>query len=213
MSLKVIQELGDEHVQSELMSRIETWYKELKDILSALPEDLKIYWFAQDDPGIMKDFGVGGYAYSPQIMSLGFTLDFEDKEDQLKQLKSTVYHEGLHIAQNYTGTGETTPLIECMIYEGLATIFEREVLGNHQPYGEYPDDKTVRQWIDDISDVKTPWGFADYAKWGFEDPESGEKWRLYKAGTWLIDQILKNTDTTVMNMTKMTANQILELHK
>jgi uncharacterized protein YjaZ len=213
MPLKVIQNLGDDAVQAKLMPKITAWYEEVKQLLPALPESLQIYFFAQDDPGIMKECGVGGYAYSPEIMSLGYLLDFADKKEQMNQLKSTVFHEALHIAQNYTGSGEQTPLIECMVYEGLATVFERVVLGNSQPYGEYPDDTAVvEQWIKSIKKVKTPWNLSDYSKWGFYDEDSGEKWKLYKAGTWVIDQIIESNDSiSLLELTKMSAKEILNL--
>lgn len=213
MSIKVIHKLGDDTVQSSILPKIEIWYDELRVFLPSLPSNLQIYFFDQDDPGIMKEFGVGGYAYSPEIMSLGFLIDFVDREEQLKQLKSTIYHEGLHIAQGYTGNGKDTPLIECMIYEGLATVFEREMLGNVQPYGIYPkDEETLNRWVKSIRSVDTPWQWEDYERWGFIDPKTKEQWRLYKAGTWFIDQVLKNNkELSVLDLTRLSAKDILRL--
>jgi uncharacterized protein YjaZ len=213
MSFEVIKKLGDDKVQAELMPKIENWYFEARELLPNLPDSIKIYFFEQDDPGIMKELGVGGYAYSSEIMSLGFALDFEDKVEQLAQLKSTIFHEALHISQGYTGSGETTQMIECLAYEGLATVFEREILGNRQPYGEYPNnEELIMEWIDSIKNINTPWDYSVYRKWAFRDPETGERWILYKGGTWLIDQILKkNKSLSVLDLTKMTAKEILML--
>lgn len=214
MSLEVIKALGNEKVQEDLLPRIDTWYSAARELLPALPEDIKIYFVDQDDSIIMPGFGVGGYAYNPETMSLGFDLYFDDREEQIRQLESTVYHEGMHIAQGYTGTGEAIPVDHWVVYEGLATVFEREILGNRQPYGIYPKDKKIiLGWLDEMSKIKTPWTYDEYSKWAFIDEESGEKWRLYKAGAWLIDQIMKKSGKSVLDLSKLNAKEIRKLYE
>lgn len=215
MAFGVIKQLGDDAVQAELMPKIEKWYGEVRELLPSLPKTINIYFFAQNDPGIMKEYGVGGYAYSSEIMSLGFDLGFANKEEQLQQLRSTVYHEGLHIAQGYTGECTELPLLDCVVYEGLASVFEREYAGMEQVYADYKNEvKLIPEWIKLMSKIGPNWEYATYAKWGFKDEETGEKYKLYKSGTWLIDTILQsNPRLTVLDLTKMSAEEVLKLVK
>lgn len=216
MPLRVIQDLGDDKVQAELLPLIQGWYNELRRILPNLPVDLQIYFFEQGSPNIMEESGVGGYAYSSEIMSLGWDLQFPDKVEQKKQLRSTVYHEGLHISQNYTGASEKMPLLHNAIYEGLATVFEREVLGMSQPYGNYSDvtESELKSWIRAIAELGRDYTDEQYSNWAFKDPSTSEKWRLYRAGTWMIDKILENNpNITLYDLITKTAEEIVRLRK
>jgi len=215
MALKVIQDLGDDAVQSELMPRIAEWYEEVRVLLPSLPEHMQIFFFEQDSEKISTELGgIAGMAYSSDIISLGFLLIYDDKKEQLKQLKSVVFHEALHVAQGQTVMSGDVPLLESMVYEGLATVFEREIIGNDQPYGKYPsDDSKLKQWLKAISQILPPIDYENvYNKWAFYDETDNQRWKLYKAGTWFIDQILlENKDLSVIDLTKMSAKEILKL--
>ncbi len=216
MPLKVIQDLGNDVVQSELMLKIEKWYDEVRVILPNLPENLQIFFLDQNSENIMPESGIGGIAYNNEIMSLGFDLNFKDKKEQLLQLKSTIFHEALHIAQGHTLLSNDAPLLESMVYEGLATVFEREIVGIDQPYGKYPKDVSIiEDWVDRISLINPPVDFeSEYSRWAFYDSDEDEAWKLYRVGTWYIDQVLsENKNLSIIDLTKMTAKEILNLKR
>ena len=209
-SLEVIKPLGSDDIEQALMPKLSDWYEELRALLPNLPEHLQVYFVDQDDPLMIPELGLGGYAYSQSIMSLGYLLDFEDRETQEISLRGSMYHEGLHMSQGYTGDSDNRSLLECMVYEGVACVFEREYVGAPQPYAAPVEEQQALFWVRSIAAVGDTLDRSTYIKWAFYDEESGERWRLYRTGVWLVDRILKNhDDLDVLQMANMDAQEIL----
>ncbi|HSX44332.1 MAG TPA: DUF2268 domain-containing putative Zn-dependent protease [Candidatus Saccharimonadales bacterium] len=198
--------------EKPLEASISKFYDEVCELLPKLPKSVKIYF---SDNGIIPESGVGGYAFSHDIITVSIAPDFEDKKQLFKGVRPTIFHEVFHQYQNYTGESGPFSAIENAIYEGMATIFEREYCGIWQPYGDYretPEEK-LKQWINDLQELSLQDFENNYSDWKFFHPRLKERWIVYKVGTWIIDQILKKRHLTILDLSEMTATDVLKLYE
>ncbi len=204
----------NEHTEKPIEESISGSYDEVRKLLPGLPEMVKIYF---GDYGILPESGVGGYAYSSDIITVSLDPDYKDKQKQLNNIRPMIFHEAFHLYQNYTGDGPQYSAIEGAIYEGMATIFEREHAGTSQPYGDYkhlPEAK-LRQWSQKLYKFSAE-EFADekiYRAWKFYHPELRERWIVYKVGTWITDQVLAKHKLTILDLSTKTGAEVLALYK
>jgi len=139
----------NEEVEKPLEHIISDAFDEVGKLLPELPKTIQIYF---SDYGIIPESGTGGFAYSPDIITVSIDPDFKNKKKQHKELRSTIFHESFHIFQNYTGQTGPFSAIDNAIYEGMATVFEREYCGIWQPYGDYrktPEER-LKAWVKDL---------------------------------------------------------------
>lgn len=204
------------HYQNEAIEKplevvISKSYDEVRKLLPKLPDIIQIYFGGY---GIIPESGVGGFAYAHDIITISIDPDFENKNMQTKELRSTIFHEALHIYQNYTGKSGPFTAIDNAIYEGMATIFEREYCGKWQPYGDYrkTSEEKLKEWIRDLRQL-SPEDFKNhYRDWKFYHPQLKERWIVYKTGTWMVDQVLKKYRLTILDLSEKTAEEVLKLY-
>jgi uncharacterized protein YjaZ len=186
---------------------------EVRKLLPTIPSNIQIYF---SNYGILEDTGVGGYAYSSDIITISLDPDFDDKEKQKASIRPAVFHEAFHLSQKFTGEDGPFSAIDNAIYEGMATIFERENAGVFEQYGDYrqiPEEK-LKQWVEELKKLSAE-VFADekvYSKWKFYHPELQERWIAYRTGTWLVDQVLQKQDLTILDLQSSTASDVLNLY-
>lgn len=202
--LKVIKHLDDRDVEQKVVDVIERALLEVKRCLPHLDTNIQIYF---DDFCMMEEYGCGGFAYSPDTLTVAFSLDYSDKPLQLKYLRETIFHEAYHLAQGYTAeTFGGTPLEEA-VYEGAATLFERDFAGAEPAYATY-DTQKVMGWLSEIRRLPKSY---DMDRWKFFDPDDKERWKLYKTGAYINEQYLRlHPERNLLDMNLLTARQILE---
>lgn len=205
------------HYQNEAIEKpfeegIATYYDEVRRLLPNLPETVKIYF---SDYGIIPELGIGGFAYSQDIITISIDPHFEDKAEQLQSLRSTVFHEAFHQYQNYTGESGPFSAIDNALYEGMATVFEREYCGVWQPYGDYRETSraNLEQWVKDLEQLSLDDFKDSYSDWKFYHPKFKERWIVYRVGTWMTDQILEKHKRAILDLSNKTAAEVLKLYK
>lgn len=186
---------------------------EVRKLLPTLPANIQIYF---SDYGILDDTGIGGYAYSSQIITISLDPNFGDKEKQKANIRPTVFHEAFHLIQKFTGKDGKFSATENAIYEGMATVFEREYTGVFEPYGDYRQisEEKLKQWAQELNKLSAE-VFADekvYTKWKFYHPELQERWITYRTGTYLVDQVLKKHDLNILDLKTKKASEVLSLY-
>ena len=202
----------DRYFVGKLMPCIRKWDGEIRSLLPTLPEDVTIHWFS-GGPLLILAEGVGGFAYDLDSITLVYDPEFPDKEKQLQYLKGKDYHESFHLVQGYVGSADHSALLPIggAIYEGAATVFERERAGTDPSYGQYPDEDVVNEWI---KEIKTLTPDYDRKAWEGFHPEKKQAHILYKAGTYIVDEALKNSpDLTIESLATMGWEEILERSK
>ncbi|MGB3008937.1 MAG: DUF2268 domain-containing putative Zn-dependent protease [Candidatus Saccharimonadales bacterium] len=204
--LTTINNLEDLDAQQSLLVQLQQYYDEVRILLPKLPKDLEIYF---DNFCVMEDFGTGGFAYDEKIMTVGFDTNFSDKDRQLKALRATVFHESYHLAQGYhSKMGNILPIEEA-VYEGAATVFERDYADGEAPYGEYAN-QPVEKWITEIEQLD---GSYDRNKWKFWDDAEKVGWKLYKVGTFLADKAVIVSGKSIVELNNLPAKDIIQIAK
>lgn len=187
-----------------------------RELLPELPADLQLY---VNDEGIIPEKGVGGYAYSPTIMTLGVRNDFKDKSLQRDSLADTILHEGYHMVQGHTGnpTAPHRTALDNAVYEGCATKFELVYgVSRDAPWGDYSKHsrEELEAWASKLeSFTDDVWRENDgklWRQWSFYDHEDGTRWKAYKAGVWLVDKYLAQTQEDIRDLRHRTAAEILD---
>jgi uncharacterized protein YjaZ len=202
----------DESVEKKLTPNIDNYFDEVRLLLDNLPDELYVNF---NQEGIIKETGVGGHAVSLDTINISFDKDFKDKELQMNDLRSTIFHESFHLNQGFTYDTSPFTAIQSAIYEGCATVFEREHAGTDPLYGQYYEhsDEQLASWFESVKKIGNEY-FEDndvWQKWAFYNEDLGERWIIYKLGTWLIDQVLKKNSLAVVDLQGMNADDILSL--
>jgi uncharacterized protein YjaZ len=201
----------NESTEKPLEAVISKSYDQVCKLLPKLPKRIEIYF---SDYGIIPESGLGGFAYSPTTITISIDPNFKDKEKQLKEIRPTIFHESFHVLQNYTGASGPFSAIDNAIYEGMATVFEREYCGIWQPYGDYREttEQKLEQWIDDLEKLSLKDFEKNYSEWKFYHSKFKERWIVYKAGTWIIDQVLQKHKLRILDLSNKTAAEVLDLY-
>jgi len=193
---------------------VEAAYSEVRQFLPELPVDMQV-WL--DNSYLIHETGEGGYSYAPNVISIAFDLAFKDKKAQRERLRATIFHEAFHLVQGHTFEKPKViykTALDAAIYEGCATVFEREyarsspLWGNYEQHGE----ELLQRWRDGLFAVPAEVYYNDsavYKKWVFYNEETGERWRLYKTGTWLVDQALKKSKLGILDLRLKNAEEIV----
>lgn len=197
--------------EETLAGIISDYYDEVRKLLPELPELIQIYF---SDYGIIPESGVGGYAYAHDIITISIDPDFTDKKKQLADIRPTVFHEAFHVFQNYTGESGPFSAIQNTIYEGMATIFEREYCDVWQPYGDYREtsEEKIKRWINDLQELSIEEFENNYSDWKFYHPKLKERWIVYKTGTWMADQVLQKHKLNILDLSTKKADEVLDLY-
>lgn len=204
----------DEAVERPFLDEIQQSYTELRQLLPSLPRQLTITFGTNYDYG---EDGITGSAIAADQMKIGIDKRIKDRAKQHAKIRPLVFHEGYHMAQDFH-LGSQFSALESAIYEGCATIFERDYAKSTPKWADYSkeDTATLERWYNAMKDITAEQYFEPsgetWRKWAFYDPETDESWRVYKVGTWLVEDALKRTDLDILELSSMTAREILDHH-
>lgn len=118
-----------------------------------------------------------------------------------EHLRGTLFHEFHHLVRGSTRNG----LIDQVVTEGLATAFERDFAGVGRPWALYPDDAS--EWVKELLSQPST---ANRDEWLFRHPD-GRRWVGLRAGTYLVDQAMKNTGRTSADLVSTSAADLLRM--
>ncbi len=211
--IKVLNHYHNPKMEPRIVKIVQAYYNEARDLMPELPKDIKLYFY---DKIIIPGYASGGFAYAPDTITIGFDDTYEDDSEKWHQLRGSIMHESYHLAQDFIGfdmNGEPRPLppaIEQAIYEGAATVFEREytVAKKGIGYAEYLDSVTMKQWVKEVQALT---GDYDVNKWMFYDPDTDRKWVLYRTGVFIIDQAIQNSGLSILDFRHKSADEILKI--
>ena len=119
------------------------------------------------------------------------------------QLRPTLFHEWHHLVR--TQTGPVVSLMDHVIAEGMATVFERDFAGAPAPWGEYPAD--VSTWVKELMALPPN---AQREHWMSRHPD-GRRWIGYKAGAYLVDRAVNASGKSVAELVSVRAEDVIRL--
>ena len=97
--------------------------------------------------------------------------------------------------------------IEVAVYEGAATVFERDIAQSKPEYGSYDEEK-VKGWLETIKTLPDAY---DWYAWKVYDEADKESYKSYKVGVYIIDQAIKKSGKTIVELNGLSAKEILAL--
>lgn len=198
--------------QPQVTEAIQAYWNEARGLMPELPEDINIYFYNKI---ITPGYSSGGFAYAPDTITLGFDDTYPDETEKWFQLRDAVLHESYHLAQGFTGfdnEGKPRPVpaaIEQAVYEGAATVFEREYSTAQKKAGwaEYMDDATMLGLVKEVQALTDDY---DIQQWKFYDPATDRKWTLYRTGTFIVDRALSKSKLDILDIRHKTWQEILD---
>ncbi len=178
-------------------------FQEVKRHLPRVPDSIVLLVRAGSD--VIDATGEAAFVVPPNHVQ--WTIDPGRKEGVLgivsTQLRPTLFHELLHLARATVVTNET--LMDSVIDEGLATVFERDVAGSNVPWGTYPSE--VVAWV---KELKAQHSSANRSKWLIAHPD-GRRWIGLRAGTYLVDQAIAKSGRSVQELAILSTAEVLRL--
>lgn len=203
----------NELIEKDFLSEINKSYNELKELLPTLPQLLRVYFGTNYDYG---ESGVTGSAISADSIKIGIDPTVEDRSKQHTKMHSIVFHEGYHVSQGFH-LGQEFSALESAVHEGCATVFERDYAQSSPKWGDYQKEgeEKLRQWYEAMKPITAEQYFEPtsetWRKWAFYDPETDESWRVYKVGTWIVDEVMRRNKLSSIDLNNMSAKEILEI--
>jgi uncharacterized protein YjaZ len=186
---------------------IEKAYKEVTKLLPF--GSRRINFFVQPRTFyLIEPTGDNARTMNKEFIELAFdpTRDKKALKVILDGVKHSVYHEMSHAARFNISIWHKTFLDNCVL-EGLATVFTRDYANEDARWAKYP--KNVKDWLQEIIDKNDMFYWEEYM---FSHPD-GRKEIGYKVGTYIIDEAIKNSGKSVIELTKMECKDILKLAK
>lgn len=124
-----------------------------------------------------------------------------------KHCKSTLFHEVHHMVRMNTIPWREG-VIDFAIFEGLATVFERDYAIDEPPWGSY-DPAVIKDWTKEAMSLDKE--TVDWNHYSFSHPD-GRSWILYRVGAYVVDQAIKhNPSETAATLVDRSSDDIVEL--
>ena len=176
--------------------------REARSHLPALAAQITLR--VQSGKDVIPELGATAFAAPPDRVL--WTVDVDRPEGVVKiaegHLRTALFHEFHHLVRGATLPPHT--LMDHVIFEGMATAFERDFAGASPPWGQYPDD--VSTWVEELLMQPPGTGPAD---WIAKQHEDGRRWIGTRAGTYLVDVAMKKLHRTSAELVSTPTEAIL----
>lgn len=159
---------------------------EVRDLLPGLRNRLNLV--VTTGGGVIPETGEVGFAASPDVVNWKVDVDYGVVDVASAHLRHVLFHELHHCVRMVRHPSYyTVDWYDGAVFEGLATVFEREA-GWSPPFGEYPVDE-VEAWADQLFAQPVDHTFQH---WKFEHPD-GRRWISYRVGAWVVDRAIERS--------------------
>jgi hypothetical protein len=162
--------------------------------LPALRETIRLE--VRASTAVLELTGEVGFAESPS--TIWWRVD--PSRDAATVARSSLLHTFLHEAHHAVRLIRYPSMLSSdwydnAIFEGLATVFERDEADFVPPWGEYPDDE-IEAWADELFSQPIDEHFNE---WKFEHPD-GRQWIAYRVGAWVVDRAVAESGRSAADL-------------
>jgi uncharacterized protein YjaZ len=176
---------------------------EVRRFLPTLPRDLVLKVYPGKD--VIPETGEGGSIASPNTV---FWIVSPQRPEGIvavakRELRGTLFHELHHLVRSQTPDPLT--LMDRVVSEGLATLFERDAAGMPAPWGQYPPN--VADWVKELLALPSD---ASWKQWMSHHPD-GRRWIGYKAGTYIAEQASRTSGKSPADLANAPTAEVLRL--
>lgn len=198
LSRDIIEQFKDVVLRSE---------DQVRDIFPTLRRDIQYIWFNQDTGIIVPRYVTGGGLYdAPNIVSLAVDDTCSEVARAESELRLTVFHELFHVMQGFSCRDENgesrdfIPIIGNALYEGSASIFERDFAGVDVQeaalpyYADYTlyDESQLTDWANALIGMGTVRDIELLNQWKFFHDSLKVNHIMYKVGAYFVDMVLEH---------------------
>jgi len=175
-----------------------------RKLLPSAPSDIS-FVVQLDALDAMPEYGSGAYTKNSRLIIISIDPGLPYGEDVLlPQARESVFHEINHASRFEQGLShDHNDFLDLCIFEGLATVFERDYANSKPLYGTYTAGES-QAWLEEITTEYDPTLYYQYM---FQHKD-GRKWMGYKMGTYIVDEAIKKSDKTVLQLTELTCAEI-----
>jgi hypothetical protein len=177
--------------------------KEVRPLLAALPA--KIHLTIRPGSDVIDVTGETAAAMAPDAIM--WTVDPHSHGGVVAitrtWLRATLFHELHHLARS--SAADPRSIVDYAIYEGMATIFERDFAGVQTPWGAYPEN--VNQWADELRRLPEN---ASRRDWIYSHPD-GRRWIGIKVGAYWVDKASAKSKRSSADLCTTSTRDVLAL--
>ena len=188
--------------REEVGGLVRLYAEEAAGILGDLSPKLNII-VKPDLPHVNERKGVGGSTYDHELLDLTFMSNLPLGVDDFKRyLRETTLHELNHALYMRFHPREGRQLWWVTL-EGLGTVFDREYAGGSHEFTDerYQVNDEMIEWLGSQEEAST------------RSPNPPENWgdMMYSTGVWLVDRAIMRSGKSVVQLTRLSCDEILEL--
>ena len=119
------------------------------------------------------------------------------------ELRASLFHEFHHLVRLAAGTPGS--IVEHAVFEGMATVFERDFAGVDPPWGKYSEDVIALE-----KELLSLPGDASVRDWLFSHPD-GRRWIGIKVGAYWVDRAAAASHRTSAGLAAVPAAEVLAM--
>lgn len=189
----------------------ETFHQAIVKITQSMSIDQVDVVIRDNTVGVIPEIGLGGYTYSRRFLIICLDSKRSDCGQAIvNELPGVLAHE-LHHAKRFQTVGYEKGILGAMIFEGLATHFEREVTGVVQPWATALPEKQINEWL---AKAKIEFNAKqyDHHAWFFESKEKKiPRWTGYTLGYKVVgDYLRKHPEEKASDLYSKKAGEFIE---
>lgn len=155
-----------------------------------------------DYPGLaIEEIGVGGYSPGPNLAFIAIEPGNPEFESWRESIPSIIAHE-LHHTRRWQGPGYGVTLLDSLVSEGLACLYEKEFSGRLPVYAQQTEFDVEALWREAFPLLQRK---DLHAQWFFYGPHG--RWAGYALGTELCRRFLSHHGSTAREMVHADAIQ------
>lgn len=155
--------------------------------------------------GVIPETGEVGFAASPDVVNWKIDASYSVADVAANHLRHMLFHELHHCVRLLKfPTYVTEDWYDGSVFEGLATVFEREA-GWSPPYGEYPRAE-IEAWVEELFAQPVDHRFQE---WKFEHAD-GRRWISYRVGTWVVERAIERSGRSAADLVWESTQGIIE---
>jgi uncharacterized protein YjaZ len=119
-------------------------------------------------------------------------------------LRACLFHELHHLVRDASIARKT--LLDFVVAEGMATVFERDYAHVTAPWGAYKTEEAV-QWLEELRQLPPD---AERHRWLHYHPD-GRRWIGLKVGAYLVDRAMHRSAKSPVALVTVPTAEVLRL--
>jgi hypothetical protein len=187
--------------EANLQQVADTAFRDARTVLEGLPPRLTLIVRFEKD--VIPETGESGSAGFPGNVRLELDPDRDVLATIRQFVRPSLLHELHHLARQ-SRVKDTRSSLDRVIYEGLATAFERDIAKSPPPWGQPPPE--IAEWAREVLDHPE----AAPEAW-FGPRADGRRWIGHRVGTFLVDRASQSSKKSAAELVFAPTGEVLRL--